>query len=45
MLKVIYAANQREAQGKFLTSIPIAGREDAKPLDIPIDMFDIDSAL
>ena len=24
---------------------PIAGREDAKPLDIPINMFNIDSAL
>ena len=45
MLKVIYAANQREAQGKFLTSIPIAGREDANPLDISINMFDIDSTL
>ena len=39
MLKVIYAANQREAQGKFFTSIPIAGREDAKPLDISINML------
>jgi len=45
MLKIIDAANQGKAQGKFLASIPIAGREDAKPLDITINRFDIDSTL
>jgi len=44
VLKIVNAANQRETQGKFLTSIPAAGREDTKPFDIAINMLDIDSA-
>ena len=45
LLKVVYSTNQRESESKSLTLVPIARREDTKPLHITINVLNVNSTL
>ena len=44
MLKVVNSANQRGAKGESFPFVSVAIREDVKPLDIAVDMFNLNPA-